>query len=151
MAQPPGRSLGYQHTSLFTRGELYWDLSIHHYSLPFCVDLGSPHPVGCCYTCCVPLGCTAPWEGMSSPPSASSLLEFRQAVIFCFLSPAKPVPPRWALWPRRLTAPVFLPLPGFPQKFPAPHALGFSPPTGGTGSFQHPIRLRCPHTARAGQ
>lgn len=51
--KPQGRSLGYQHTSLFTRGELYWDLSIHHYSLPFSVDLGSPHsPVGCCCVLC---------------------------------------------------------------------------------------------------
>lgn len=32
-------------------------------------------------------------------------------------------------------------MPGFPQKFPTPPALGFSPPTGGAGSGQHPIRL----------
>lgn len=90
---------------------------------------------------CTPLGCTAPWEGMCSPPSACPLPEFRQVVVFCFLGPAKRVPPRWALCPCWLTAPVFVSVPGFPQKFPTPPALEFSPLTGGTGSFQHPIRL----------
>lgn len=32
-------------------------------------------------------------------------------------------------------------MPEFPQKFPTPPALGFYPPSGGTGSFHHPIRL----------
>lgn len=90
---------------------------------------------------CMALGCRATWEGMLSPPSGSPLPEFRQEVGFCFLGPAKPVPPRWAVCHCWLTAPVFLSVPGFPQKFPAPPALGFSPLTGGTGSFQHPVRL----------
>lgn len=57
--------------------------------------------------------------------------------MFFFLGPARHVPTCGS----SDAALQFQPVAEFPQKFPTPPALGFSPPRGGTGSFHHPIRL----------